>query len=142
MVHRDLHSGNILQLSSYGVKIGDFGLCQPVNHKATTTEEKKGIFGVASYIPPEVIRGEKFTTAGDIYSFAMLLWELSTGRPPFHDHPHDNTLILNIVSKVLDVNPENCPNAREVKDKLEEIEEMYELMGLYEDDEVSKIMCS
>ncbi|KAG9294386.1 hypothetical protein G9A89_001891 [Geosiphon pyriformis] len=108
-------------------------------HKATTTEEKKGIFGLDSYIPPEVIRGEKFTTAGDIYSFAMLLWELSTGRPPLRDRPHDNTLILNIVSKGIkpeiisplippsiakiivkcwDVNPENRPTAEEVKDKL------------------------
>ncbi|KAG9292671.1 hypothetical protein G9A89_008257 [Geosiphon pyriformis] len=41
-----------------------------VNHEATTTAEKKKIYGVIPYIPPEVLRGEKFTIAGDIYNFA------------------------------------------------------------------------
>ncbi|KAG9295336.1 hypothetical protein G9A89_013365 [Geosiphon pyriformis] len=99
MVHCDLHSGNILQLNQELVNIGDLGLSQPVNHEATTTEEKEGIFGVIPYIPPEVLRGEKFTSAGDIYSFSMLLWELATGMPPFHDLPHDLNLIFDIIFK-------------------------------------------
>ncbi|KAG9285733.1 hypothetical protein G9A89_001621 [Geosiphon pyriformis] len=61
MVHRDLHSGNILQLSENWVNIGDLGLCQPVNHEATTTTDpttgkdmkEKKICGVIPYIPPE-----------------------------------------------------------------------------------------
>ncbi|KAG9292746.1 hypothetical protein G9A89_008334, partial [Geosiphon pyriformis] len=54
MVHRDLHSGNILQYVKDEVTIGDLGLCQPTNtnNEATTTEEKK-IYGVIPYIPPE-----------------------------------------------------------------------------------------
>ncbi|KAG9290137.1 hypothetical protein G9A89_010443 [Geosiphon pyriformis] len=101
LVHRDLHSGNILQLYTFRVTIGDLGLCQPTNYEATTTTittEEKKIFGVIPYIPPEVLRGEKFTTAGDIYSYGMLLWELSTGKPPFHDCPHDEILIMAILN--------------------------------------------
>ncbi|KAG9304869.1 hypothetical protein G9A89_010731 [Geosiphon pyriformis] len=144
MVHRDLHSGNILQLSISYVTIGDLGLCQPVNNEATTTEEKK-IFGVIPYIPPEVLRGEKFTSAGDIYSLSMLLWELATGKPPFHDRSHDHLLIIDIlngqkpkinpplispciaeiIEKCWDVNPENRPNAEEVEEKFWEFSNMY-----------------
>ncbi|KAG9284711.1 hypothetical protein G9A89_002596 [Geosiphon pyriformis] len=140
MVHRDLHSGNIIQYNERWVDIGDLGLCQPINNKATTTEEKK-IYGVIPYIPPEVLRGEKFTTAGDIYSFSMLLWELATGKPPFHDCSHDAILIMailngqrpeitsplippciaEIIVKCWDVNPENRPTAREVVNKLEKL---------------------
>ncbi|KAG9287961.1 hypothetical protein G9A89_017556 [Geosiphon pyriformis] len=104
MVHRDLHSGNILQMTTYQANIGDLGLCQPVNHEATTTTRKdmkeKKIYGVIPYIPPEVLRGENFTTAGDIYSYGMLLWELATGKPPFHNFSHDHILIMAILNEV------------------------------------------
>ncbi|KAG9292680.1 hypothetical protein G9A89_008266 [Geosiphon pyriformis] len=151
MVHRDLHSGNILQLKGYEVNIGDLGLCRQVNNEATTTttttdtttatatEKKKEIFGVIPYIPPEVLRGEKFTMAGDIYSYGMLLWEIATGKPPFHDRSHDHFLVMDIlynglrpkitfplippsiaeiIVKCWDVNPENRPNAREIYEML------------------------
>ncbi|KAG9292252.1 hypothetical protein G9A89_023972 [Geosiphon pyriformis] len=145
MVHRDLHSGNILQLCTSYVTIGDLGLCQPVNNEATTTEEKK-IYGVIPYIPPEVLRGEKFTSAGDIYSFSMLLWELATGKPPFHDRSHDHSLVMDIlyngirpeitsplippcyaelIEKCWDVNPENRPTAEELEDKFWEFSNIY-----------------
>ncbi|KAG9300563.1 hypothetical protein G9A89_000083 [Geosiphon pyriformis] len=146
MVHRDLHSGNILQLSKRIISIGDLGLCQPTKNEATTTTdptigkamEEKKIYGVIPYIPPEVLRGENFTTAGDIYSFAMLLWELATGKPPFYDRDHDQILIMaildgarpkitsplippsivEIIKNCWDVNPDNRPTAEEVKRKL------------------------
>ncbi|KAG9300664.1 hypothetical protein G9A89_023462 [Geosiphon pyriformis] len=141
MVHRDLHSGNILQLRTDMVNIGDFGLCQPTNNEATTTEEKK-IYGVIPYIPPEVLRGEKFTTAGDIYSYGMILWELATGKPPFYDRSHDQILIMNIlngvrpeiisplipscyaklIEKCWDANAENRPKAFEVWSELDKLD--------------------
>ncbi|KAG9294398.1 hypothetical protein G9A89_001903 [Geosiphon pyriformis] len=52
LVHRDLHSGNILQVNDSGVSIGDLGLCQPVNYEATTTE--KGLLFMTG-IRPEII---------------------------------------------------------------------------------------
>ncbi|KAG9292744.1 hypothetical protein G9A89_008332 [Geosiphon pyriformis] len=143
MVHRNLHSGNILQYKSMtsNTRICDLRLCQPTNNEATTTKEKK-IYGVIPYIPPEVLRGEKFTVAGDIYSFAMLLWELATGKPPFYDRSHDLFLVMDIlyngirpkitsplippsyaeiIVKCWDVNPENRPTAREVYEMLNEL---------------------
>ncbi|KAG9292251.1 hypothetical protein G9A89_023971 [Geosiphon pyriformis] len=144
MVHSNLNVFKILQFSQTRIQIGGLGLCQPVNQEetttTTTTTEEKKIYGVIPYIPPEVLRGEKFTTAGDIYSFSMLLWELATGKPPFHDYPHDHILIMAIlngqrpkitfplippsiaklIEKCWDPNPKNRPTAREVVDKLAE----------------------
>ncbi|KAG9288584.1 hypothetical protein G9A89_008456 [Geosiphon pyriformis] len=110
------------------------------------TATKKNIYGVIPYIPPEVSRGENFTMAGDIYSFAMLLWELATEKPPFHDCSHDHILLMNIldgarpkitsplippciaeiIEKCWDANPKNRPTAREVEDKLWEHSLIYE----------------
>ncbi|KAG9306940.1 hypothetical protein G9A89_004039 [Geosiphon pyriformis] len=168
MIHRDLHSGNILQYDqseSSTTAIGDLGLCQTTNkeiinsgtktaittadnetlNSKTRTGGNKGIFGVIPYIPPEVLRGEEFTTAGDIYSFAMILWELATGMPPFHDFSHDQNLIIAIlngqrpnitsllipsciaelIEKCWDINPSNRPTAEEVEKKLNKLQDLY-----------------
>ncbi|KAG9285204.1 hypothetical protein G9A89_004419 [Geosiphon pyriformis] len=158
MVHCDLHSGNILQFNEDEVNIGDLGLCQPVNHEGTTTTDpttgkdmkEKKIYGVIPYIPPEVLRGEKFTLAGDIYSYGMLLWELSTGKPPFYDCKHDHILIMaildgarpkitsplippciaQIILKCWDDNPENRPTAEEVYEMLEKLWNMYRYFSI------------
>ncbi|KAG9302960.1 hypothetical protein G9A89_022377 [Geosiphon pyriformis] len=130
MVHRDLHSGNILQYYPGSAIICDLGLCQPANKKLA---EKK-IFGVVPYIPSEVFRGEEYSTAGDIYSFGMLLWELATLKPPFHNRPHNISLIMDIlncvrpqipntipscyaelIKKCWDPNPSNRPTAKEAE---------------------------
>ncbi|KAG9306477.1 hypothetical protein G9A89_008413, partial [Geosiphon pyriformis] len=146
MVHRDLHSGNILQFSRFLTNFVDYGLCQPVKNEATTTKEEKKIYGVIPYIPPEVLRGEKFTLAGDIYSYGMLLWELSTGKPPFYDCKHDHILIMailngqrpkitsplippciaEIIVKCWDPNPKNRPTVEEVRHKIWELQRMYD----------------
>jgi serine/threonine protein kinase len=37
---------------------------------------------------PEILRGEKYTEAADIYSFGVILWELVTGQIPHEDRSH------------------------------------------------------
>src|ERR1043166_9839426 len=92
-IHRDLHSGNILysQLDQ-GWGISDFGICGPAD------KSPKSIYGNLPYIAPEVITGKEYTFASDVYSVAMLMWEISSGRPPFSDHNYD---ILSLVTHVV-----------------------------------------
>ena len=52
------------------------------------------------YIAPEVIVGREYTFASDIYSIAMLMWEISSGRPPFNNHENDYYLAMNIVNGI------------------------------------------
>src|SRR6266542_280434 len=70
LIHRDLHSGNILIQTSTCL-ITDLGLCGPVDEKSSNK-----IYGIVSYIAPEVLQGEKPTKESDVYSVGMLMWEI------------------------------------------------------------------
>ncbi|GBB84862.1 hypothetical protein RclHR1_11440001 [Rhizophagus clarus] len=92
-IHRDLHSGNILYSQYVDFwQIGDLGFCGPVD------KSSKSIYGNLPYIAPEVISGKKATFASDIYSIAMLMWEISFGLPPFYNYGHDYDLALKIIN--------------------------------------------
>ncbi|CAI2169403.1 19179_t:CDS:2 [Funneliformis geosporum] len=100
LVHHDFHSGNILR-HGYGndsnnldTYITDLGLCHPVDEHYN----KSKVFGVLPYLSPEVLRGEQYTKAADIYSLGIIMWEVTTGNKPFHDRPHDHDLASEICS--------------------------------------------
>jgi serine/threonine protein kinase len=69
LVHRDIHTGNILLLSddidNFGncVSITDMGLCGEAG-----TVDKTKIYGVMPYVAPEILRGKPYTQAADIQS--------------------------------------------------------------------------
>ncbi|EXX74792.1 kinase-like domain-containing protein [Rhizophagus irregularis DAOM 181602=DAOM 197198] len=54
------------------------------------------IYGVLSYIAPEVLNGDPYTTSSDIYSFGVVMAELSSGKPPFYERKHGLSLALEI----------------------------------------------
>ncbi|CAI2182365.1 12771_t:CDS:2, partial [Funneliformis geosporum] len=88
--HKDFHSGNILQDKQHSY-ISDFGLTGPADKQSNDK-----IYGVLPYIAPEVLNGESYTLTSDIYSFGVIMTELSTGNPPFYDRKHDVSLALDI----------------------------------------------
>ncbi|POG57635.1 kinase-like domain-containing protein, partial [Rhizophagus irregularis DAOM 181602=DAOM 197198] len=45
---------------------------------------------------PEVLRGNSYTLASDIYSFSMIMWEFTSGIPPFNNIQHDLHLSISI----------------------------------------------
>src|SRR6185369_2943963 len=90
LIHCDLHSGNIL-IQGGGCYITDLGLCGPVDEQLSNK-----IYGIVSYIAPELFRGKKYTKETDVYSVGMLMWEIFAGHPPFDDVPHDHDLMSNI----------------------------------------------
>src|SRR5688572_8521462 len=94
-IHRDLHSGNILYSESNNYwYISDLGFCGPVDKPLGS------IYGNLPYVAPEVIVGKEYTFASDIYSIAMIMWEVSSGRPPFNKCKHDYELALNIIDGI------------------------------------------
>jgi serine/threonine protein kinase len=54
------------------------------------------IYGVLPYMAPEVLRRKPYTPASDIYSFSMIMWEFTSGIPPFKHKAHDCHFVLNI----------------------------------------------
>ncbi|RHZ46357.1 hypothetical protein Glove_624g45 [Diversispora epigaea] len=96
IVHQDFHPGNILSSNfEYNLWISDFGLSKLIGANPNKPE-KKNIFGVLPYIGPEVLSGEEYTKAADVYSFGIIAYEMITGFPPYPDIPHDKDLALKI----------------------------------------------
>ncbi|CAB4441449.1 unnamed protein product [Rhizophagus irregularis] len=94
-IHRDLHSGNILYLqSSNSWYVSDLGFCGPADKCSTS------IYGNLPYIAPEVIVGREYTFASDIYSIAILMWEISSGQTPFINYEHENDIVMNIINGI------------------------------------------
>src|SRR5436190_493474 len=91
-IHRDLHSGNILNKYGASWSISDLGFCGPAD------KSSKSIYGNLPYIAPEVIAGKECTLKSDIYSFAMLMWEISSGQPPFINYEHDFDFVMSIIN--------------------------------------------
>ncbi|GES80042.1 kinase-like domain-containing protein [Rhizophagus clarus] len=92
LIHCDFHDGNILNHRKDQVFISDLGLCRPV----TSSLEENEIFGVVPFMAPEILRGDPYTPASDIYSFSMIMWEFTSGVQPFKDIAHDVGLCISI----------------------------------------------
>src|SRR5260364_163361 len=93
IVHCDLHSGNIFQNDLYSAYIGDLGISISMNK---TLDQSDGIYGALPYVAPEVLQGKPYTHASDLYSFGMIMWEISSGNPVFFEYNDDKELALGI----------------------------------------------
>jgi predicted Ser/Thr protein kinase len=81
IVHRDIKPGNAM-LDNHGtVKVLDFGIARAAG--GTSLTQTATVLGSASYLAPEVSRGQPADARSDIYALGCLLYELVTGRPPF-----------------------------------------------------------
>src|SRR5581483_10241544 len=89
---RDLHPGNVLY-NLFGPQIGDLGLAISVSEASTI----KDIKGVMPCLAPELLSGRgSYSQTTDVYAFGIIMWEITSGRPPFHDVNHDKYLALRI----------------------------------------------
>ncbi|RGB41670.1 kinase-like domain-containing protein, partial [Rhizophagus diaphanus] len=94
LTHGDFHDGNILMSDNYNeLFIIDLGLCKPISDLQASDNE---IYGVLPYMAPEILRNNPYSPASDIYSFSMIMWEFTSGIPPFNHKAHDHDLILSI----------------------------------------------
>ena len=87
IIHRDFHSENIFfdkinKRYTY-VLIGDLGLSKSATESSDDNNNEN--YGIIPYMAPEILQGQKYTKASDVYSFGMIMWELMTGRRPFLD---------------------------------------------------------
>lgn len=80
IVHRDIKPANIFVTEDEQVKILDFGIARLAMSNVTAQGE---IVGTPQYISPEQLRGEVVDNRADIWSFAVLLFQMLTGTLPF-----------------------------------------------------------
>ncbi|CAB4391320.1 unnamed protein product [Rhizophagus irregularis] len=115
IVHQDLHSGNIL-IHQNTIKLSDFGLSKRI--KEVSEQEKSNLFEIVPYIDPKwlncninLMQSYSLNKKSDVYSIGVILWEISSGQPPFKDESYDAVLIMRIIQgyreKIIPDTPSN-----------------------------------
>eukprot|EP00047_Mylnosiga_fluctuans_P017625 m.63196 g.63196 ORF g.63196 m.63196 type:complete len:1176 (+) comp7179_c0_seq3:179-3706(+) len=93
-IHRDLKSANILVTEGWVAKVADFGTARLLGAMRSeivesyelpdTFDMTRGI-GTLLWSAPEILRGHEYGLPADVYSFAVILWEVWTRRLPFEN---------------------------------------------------------
>jgi len=115
IMHRDLKSQNVLIGELGELQVADFGLAQfAPREKALLTAET----GSYRWMAPEVLRHEPYDEKCDVYSFAMLCWEMLTYRVPFEQHqPVQAAFAMAIENKRPDI-PASChPDVKQLLER-------------------------
>ena len=96
VIHRDIKPANIMVVKGTDIKITDFGAA----YLQTDAVTQKMNIGTPAYMSPEQIIGERLTHQSDMFSWAIVLYELLTGMRPFAAQNMDS-----LIEKVLHEDP-------------------------------------
>ncbi|GBB94540.1 hypothetical protein RclHR1_23780001 [Rhizophagus clarus] len=167
IVHRDLHSKNIL-IHQNNIKLADFGLSKRIDE---AYKSRSDLLGVIPYIDPKKFSIQPYSLdkKSDIYSIGVLLWEISSGHPPFEGIPPFSLIVrisqdfretpvldtpttyVNLYTECWNGEPDNRPTINQVVAKLNElnynrnnknfnamVDEIVDLSNKIKDDEKEK----
>jgi tRNA A-37 threonylcarbamoyl transferase component Bud32 len=82
VVHYDLKPANLLVDANWTVKVSDFGMSR-LKHSSKLGSRSPG--GTPEWMAPEALRNDPTDESADVYSFAVILWELITLKYPWEE---------------------------------------------------------
>jgi serine/threonine protein kinase len=107
VVHRDIKPANIMITPKSQIKIMDFGLAK-IDGQTKLTKTGTTL-GTAAYMSPEQVQGKDVDHRSDIWSFAVVLYEMLAGKPPFKGQ-YDQAVMYAIMNEdpvpIRKINPE------------------------------------
>uniref|UniRef100_A0A2K5CFZ2 Tyrosine-protein kinase receptor n=1 Tax=Aotus nancymaae TaxID=37293 RepID=A0A2K5CFZ2_AOTNA len=107
-VHRDLAARNCMVAHDFTVKIGDFGMTRDIYETDYYRKGGKGLLPVR-WMAPESLKDGIFTTSSDMWSFGVVLWEItSLAEQPYQGLSNEQVLKFVMEGGYLD-QPDNCP---------------------------------
>ncbi|XP_024917043.1 ephrin type-B receptor 5 isoform X3 [Cynoglossus semilaevis] len=113
-VHRDLAARNILVNSNLVCKVSDFGLSRlmrGVDHNMPTYTASLGSKVPVRWTAPEAFQHRKFSSASDVWSFGVLMWEvMSYGERPYWDMSNQEVMKA-VADQYRLPAPHSCPPA-------------------------------
>lgn len=110
IIHRDLKPANILIQSTsiestICAKLADFGIAKQYQPEQTTSQK-----GTITYMAPEIFKTFEYTPKVDVYSFAVVLWEMISGQKPWTDMKFHWQIEENVVQGTRPNIPNTCPS--------------------------------
>ena len=109
VIHRDLKPANILVNDEGLLKIVDFGVAAAASSGDTQLTKTGYVIGSPKYMAPEQILGKKVDETADVYSIGVIMYEMSTGIPPYSRGDHMSVMYQHVQGKAKqcqEVNPD------------------------------------
>ncbi len=107
VLHRDIKPSNIMLLSDGTPVLTDFGLAKVLDGETITVTGQ--VLGTPEYMAPELVSGDGVGPPADRYSFAVVAYQMLTGRLPFQGNTPGATLMAQVndpLPPARDLNPD------------------------------------
>jgi HEAT repeat protein len=109
VIHRDLKPANILVNNDGLLKIVDFGVAAAASSGDTQLTKTGYVIGSPKYMAPEQILGKKVDQTADVYSIGVIMYEMTTGVPPYSRGDHMSVMYQHVQGKAKgcqEINPD------------------------------------